>query len=130
MSKKEEHGLRNQALSIELLNGKVYYDWVVTTSFYAVIHYIEDILLPAIVNNITCNNISEVRKAYKMKGRHESRERLVCDNTNLAIAVKYKWLDDRSRYSRYTTYRVTPAEAAKATQYVEEIFAFCEEIKK
>lgn len=57
-----------------------------------------------------------------MPGRHASRERLVIEKMNYTIGAKYKWLDDKSRYARYTTYKVTIAEAEKAKQYPEEIY--------
>ena len=60
-----------------------------------------------------------------MPGRHASRERLVSDKMNYSIAARYKWLDDKSRYARYTTYKVTVAEAEKAIQFLEEIFTAC-----
>ena len=60
-----------------------------------------------------------------MNGRHAARERLVCDELDLQTAIKYKWLDDKSRYSRYTTFKVTPAEASKAKQYLNDIIKTC-----
>ena len=125
MSSKREHGERNQKLAKDLFGGKVYYDWVITTAFYASIHFVEDKILPCTVNGNSCKNINDVKSAYRMKGRHSSRERLVYDKLPLVIAVKYKWLDDKSRYSRYTTFKVTVTEADKAKQYLEEIYKEC-----
>ncbi|GAA0194870.1 hypothetical protein GCM10009122_58720 [Fulvivirga kasyanovii] len=125
MSKKKAHGERNKTLSHELLEGKKYYDWVITTAFYSAIHFVEDKILPCEISSRICNNISEVKAAYKMNGRHSSRERLVFDHFPIGIAVKYKWLDDKSRYSRYTTFKVTPTEADKAQQYLLEIHEAC-----
>ncbi len=125
MSNRKLHGERNKKLSSELFIGKVYYDWVITTAFYSAIHFVEDKILPCKVTSEYCRNISEVKKAYRMNGRHSSRERLVFDNLPLKIAVKYKWLDDKSRYSRYTTFKITPTEADKAQQYLKEIREAC-----
>lgn len=125
MSKKKKHGERNQKLSDELLKGRVYFDWVITTAFYSAIHYVEDAILPCKVNTKDCKNINEVKSAYRMRGRHASRERLVFDKLSVKIGVKYKWLDDKSRYSRYTTFKVTPTEADKAQQYLKEIYSAC-----
>ena len=124
VSKKRIHGERNKKLSKELLNGKVYFDWVITTAFYSAIHLVEDKILPCKVSDLVCKNINDVKSAYKMRGRHSSRERLVLSNLP-KIAIQYKWLDDQSRYSRYTTYKVTPAQADKATQYLNEILSEC-----
>lgn len=125
MSKKKLHGERNKMLSGELFSGKKYYDWVITTAFYSAIHFVEDKILPCEVSTKLCKNISEVKSAYKMNGRHSSRERLVFEKLPLGIAAKYKWLDDKSRYSRYTTFKVTNTEADKAQQYLKEIYEAC-----
>ena len=127
MSKKKKHGERNQKLSDELHQGKVYFDWVITTAFYSAIHYVEDAILPSNVNKSHCRNINDVKKAYKMRGRHAARERLVFDKLPMAIGAKYKWLDDKSRYSRYTTFKITSTEADKAQQYLKEIYTACYE---
>lgn len=125
MGKKKLHGERNRKLSDELLKGKVYYDWVITTAFYSAIHFVEDKILPCKVASKDCKNINDVKTAYRMNGRHSSRERLVFDYLPITVAVKYKWLDDKSRYSRYTTFKVTPTEADKAHQYLEDIYTEC-----
>lgn len=119
------HAERNKSLSEDLKNGKKYYDWVVTTSFYSSIHFLENFLLPVKIGACECNNIQQVKNAYNLKGRHIARLRLIQINAPLEIAVAYKWLDDRSRYSRYTTYKVTAAEADKAIQYITAIQKYC-----
>lgn len=130
MSRKREHGERNFELSELLHEGKKYYDWVVTTCFYAAIHFVEDVLLLCEINGSSCKTISDVKSAYKMQGRHSARERLVCEKMDLQTAVKYKWLDDKSRYSRYTTYKVTPTEADKAREYTRQIQNRCYDVNQ
>lgn len=125
MKKRKEHGERNKTLSSELLTDKKYFDWVITTAFYATIHFVEDKILPCDVSGKQCNNIDDVKRAYSMPGRHASRERLVSEKLHYSIAAKYKWLDDKSRYARYTTYKVTVTEAEKAKQFLEEIYTAC-----
>ena len=125
MKRRKEHGERNKQLSNELLTDKKYFDWVITTAFYSAIHFVEDHILPCEIKGKKCKNIDEVKRAYAMPGRHASRERLVVDKMNFSTGAKYKWLDDKSRYARYTTYKVTPSEAEKAKQYLEEIYAAC-----
>lgn len=124
MRNRKIHGERNKSLCYDLLSGKKYYDWVITTAFYSAIHFVEDIILPCKINNISCKSIHQVRDAYKFKGRHSTREHIVYQFLP-EIGPQYKWLDDKSRYSRYTTYKVTLAEAEKAKQYLEEIYQHC-----
>jgi hypothetical protein len=125
MAKKREWGERNQTLSDMLLDGRKYYDWVVTTAFYSSIHFVEDFILPADINGRQCDDISDVKGAYKMDGRHAARERLVFDKINAAIGARYKWLDDQSRNARYKTYKLQPAEALKAQEYLNYIYKHC-----
>jgi hypothetical protein len=44
---------------------------------------------------------------------------------DIEIAIKYKWLDDRSRYARYVTYKINAGEANKANQYLKDIYNKC-----
>lgn len=125
VSKRKIHGERNKKLSEELFEGKVYFDWVVTTAFYSAIHLVEDKILPCDIDSNNCKNINDVKKAYRMNGRHSARERLVRDKMTLSTAIKYKWLDDKSRYSRYTTFKVTLSEAEKAKQFLSDIQKEC-----
>jgi hypothetical protein len=119
------HAERNKSLAEDLKNGKQYYDWVITTSFYSSIHFLENKLLPINIGANTCDNIQKVKNAYNLKGRHIARLKLIQINAPMEIAVGYKWLDDRSRFSRYTTYKVTPTEADKALQYLNKIEKHC-----
>jgi len=126
-----KQGERNSKLSNILFTenitfeGKKFYDWVITISFYSAIHFLEDFILPKTINLQQCKNLNEVKSAYKMPGRHEARERLVWDNMNTEIAAYYSWLDNKSRFSRYTTYKVTITEAQKAQDYLNKIITAC-----
>jgi hypothetical protein len=125
MSKTKIHAERNRKLSNDLYDGKVYFDWTVTTAFYSAIHFVESAFLPGDVKGQRCENINDVKKAYKCEGRHETRERLVCEKMTLKSAAYYAWLDNKSRYSRYTTYKVTNTEAEKALTYLNAISEEC-----
>jgi hypothetical protein len=126
-----KQGERNSKLSNTLFTenitfeNKKFYDWVVTISFYAAIHYLEDFILPKTINSQNCINLNEVKSAYKMPGRHEARERLVWDNMSTDIAAYYSWLDNKSRFARYTTFKVTITEAEKAQDYLNKIINAC-----
>lgn len=119
------HAERNKSLAEDLKNEKKYYDWVITISFYSSIHFLKNLLLPITIGALKCKNIQQVKNAYNLKGRHIARLKLIQMNTPMEIAVGYKWLDDRSRFSRYTTYKITPAEADKAIQYLSKIEKHC-----
>jgi len=57
-------------------------------------------------------------------GKGAARDRLVANNLP-NVYSQYKWLDDRSRYSRYTTYKISENEAAKAVQFTNLIKTAC-----
>lgn len=126
MAKKSKliHGERNKILAKKLHLEKEYYDWSITASFYSSIHLLEHKLLPVKVGSLTCKNISEVKNAYNQKGRHIARLTLIRDKCPHAIAFRYKWLDNKSRYSRYTTYKVTPSESSKSSEYLDFIHKY------
>ncbi|MEM6738338.1 MAG: hypothetical protein AAF620_19950 [Bacteroidota bacterium] len=125
MLKKREHGKRNKKLSKQLFDGGIYLDWTITTAFYSAIHLIEAKVLPCTIRGQQCANINDVMDAYRMRGRHASRERLAQDFLPMEVYVRYKWLDDKSRYSRYTTYKITKTEAVKACEYINYIEDAC-----
>lgn len=129
MSKRPKliHAERNKSLSENLKKEGKYYDWVITTSFYSSIHFLENKLLPIEIGSVNCNNIQQVKNAYRQKGRHIARLKLIQLNAPVEIAVGYKWLDDKSRFSRYTTYKVTATEADKALQFINKIESFSKE---
>jgi uncharacterized protein (UPF0332 family) len=126
VKQKKNHAQRNQTLSKKLKEEELYYDWVVTTAFYSAIHYVEAKILPTTVEGLHCKNISDVKRAYNERGRHSSRERLVFQKL-YTIAIQYKWLDDKSRYARYTTYKVSKTEAEKAIDYLDRIQQACKD---
>ncbi|MFN8363427.1 MAG: hypothetical protein U0T85_07495 [Cloacibacterium normanense] len=97
MANKKDFGERNKNLSEKLYQEKTYYDWSITTAFYSSIHFVEDFIFPTEIDGITCDNISDAKNAYKINGRHATREKLVFDKINCNVGARYKWLDDNSR---------------------------------
>lgn len=124
VANKKEHGLRNQKLSSILFEGKIYYDWTVTTAFYSAIHIVNHKLLPREINAINCDCIEKVKSVINQRGRHAARENLVQEFAN-EIFVPYKWLDDNSRTSRYITYKTSSDIAAKSQRCLDTIIKYC-----
>jgi uncharacterized protein YutD len=125
MAIRKKFGERNKALSEQLLNDKIYFDWVVTTAFYSSIHFVEDAIFPTKINNVECKNIAEVKRAYNLEGRHAAREKLVFDKLDMLVGARYKWLDDNSRNARYKTYKIQSSIANKAKEYLDYIQQHC-----
>ena len=125
MANKKDFGERNKNLSEKLYQEKTYYDWSITTAFYSSIHFVEDFIFPTEIDSITCDNISDAKTAYKINGRHATREKLVFDKINCNVGARYKWLDDNSRNARYKTYKIRPEMAEKAMSYLKYIYDSC-----
>ncbi len=125
MANKKVFGERNQKLSYKLLSENEYYDWVITTAFYSSIHFFENKILPAIINGCSCKNISDVKRAYHEDGRHAARRSMIRNHCPSDISGFYNWLDDQSRNSRYTTYKVNKPMGEKAKDYLDKIYLFC-----
>lgn len=122
---KEEHAQRNRTLSIQLLEQGTYLDWVVTTSFYSSIHFIENNLLPTTIDGNTCSQLYDVKKVYKADNLHQTREWLCQDKLTFDTASKYKWLSDNSKNARYTSYKISKAVAEKALKNLDIIEKEC-----
>jgi len=79
-----EHGEHNEGLCDHLLtfdNGK-YNDWVVTTAFYACIHFVEHKLFPCQLGGLNYDNFDEYcgyqhNEQYNNLSKHSLKERLV-----------------------------------------------------
>lgn len=124
MANKKAHGVNNKELSNDLYNRRIYYDWVVTVSFYSAIHFVEDKILPITIEGNVCDNISKVRKALKLSSRHAARLEAVRLHAP-QIHQQYSYLDGNSRTARYITFKIHQSIAAKAQQYLNEIEKAC-----
>lgn len=127
MAKKNklEHANRNKALAVKLLQESVYFDWVVTTSFYSSIHFIENHLFPTTIMDTTCDNLFDAQKKYNSANLHETRECLCQDKLTFDVALKYKWLSDNSKNARYTSYKISKAVAEKAIVNLNAVETAC-----
>ncbi|QCO45773.1 MULTISPECIES: hypothetical protein [Elizabethkingia] len=126
MSCGKPHGDRNEILSNKLKDEGIYFDWSITISFYSVIHYIEDKAFPITFLDKTCNSLRDYMNAQSIISRHTARRRLVGQKFP-SILSKYKWLEDKSRFSRYEDYNITEAEANQALRYLSNIKECCYE---
>jgi hypothetical protein len=129
-----EHAKRNHDLAKKLHEEGEYFDWVVTTAFYSAIHYVEHYMFPAKWNNISVNNIEELKDACNTTsesyvGRHQARAKLVRRDLPFLKATYYAWLDDQSRNARYKTYKVKKDFAQKAIDQLEKLLSALEESK-
>jgi HEPN domain-containing protein len=114
---KDEHlaqAAHNEKLA-ETLFKTQYYDWTITTYFYASLHYMDSILA--------------VSGAHPKD--HDERDSLVGTHLNLKRLFKeYKSLKVRSRAARYYATPMEPSDAEYAKRDYETIKSYCRKIMK
>jgi hypothetical protein len=124
---KKEWGDRNAALCEHLAGNGNYDDWVVTTAFYASIHYIDHKMFPIKDNNgeILYNDILHAKaKLRRQEPPHATRKRLVSMYLD-TVSSAYNFLYDACMFARYKSYKVKPWRVAKAKRSLDEIKKYC-----
>lgn len=135
MTKKRNHADHNEKACKYLYKAGDFSDWVITTAFYSVIHYVDSCLFPdsyelpdgKIKNCISIDDY--YRKCYQNDSKHEIRRQLVEDRLP-EIQIQFKWLKEQSSQLRYTDYNTTSDEADKAIENLDKIKAFHNENHK
>jgi hypothetical protein len=131
MNPRLQHALHNENVCKFLRSKPEYADWIVTTSFYSAIHFVEFFVFPFdyTANGITTTvkSIYEYKKAAKsVKSKHELRFDLVlwkCPE----IEIQYKFLADTCNTARYFDYKLpNPTMALQLSDiYLKKIKAYC-----
>ena len=125
MSKREEQAKHNEELCDHLLGLKKYNDWVVTTAFYAAIHYVEDAIFPHKVGYKEYPTFSHYFDgAGSRDNKHVTKHKLVVERIPTAQA-DYKWLMDACSGARYTDYLVSDAKAKQANERLKKVRTAC-----
>lgn len=111
-----EHASHNERLANELLEGKKYFDWVITTSFYSALHYSEFQLFPLKFGPTDYTCFEDWYHAFKntKDNKHDARKRLVYSNIDAKAGAAYNWLKDECWSARYFSYTATEEDAKEA----------------
>lgn len=131
MSQRLQHALHNEKVSKYLKVKPEYLDWIVTTSFYSALHFVEHFIFPfnhtENGQTIQLKNIGDYKRWKKnLKSKHELRTDLViwkCPE----IEVPYRWLHDTANNARYYDYKVLNASLTLglADLYLKTIKTHC-----
>ena len=78
-------------------------DWVITTAFYAALHYLRHKIFPSIINVATFEDYCTQESIYGKK--HKVMRNLVEDNCSDDIAAAYNQMLDISFTARYSKYK-------------------------
>ncbi|MEX0810842.1 MAG: hypothetical protein WD048_01415 [Chitinophagales bacterium] len=121
----KQHAIHNEAACDFLLSSKKFNDWVVTTAFYAALHFVQNELFPIKENGKTYKELNlyfakVMKRKNKRLSKHIATIQLI--KTHLpACSPYYRWLYDACMNARYSNYKVSFAKANKAREFLSEI---------
>jgi hypothetical protein len=121
-----QHGLHNEQACNHLFASGQYHDWVVTTAFYAAMHFCYHQIFPLTENGKTYASFEQYYQAIpgKKPNKHQATLTLVFKHLNKAYTA-YKWLHDRCFTARYQNYQTTQPEAVTARTRLATVKSFC-----
>jgi hypothetical protein len=127
-----KHGEHNENLCDYLLTLDTevkYNDWVVTTAFYASIHFVEHKIFPSKVDGNEYQTFNEYcdfehNKQNNKNSKHSLKSKLVGKRIP-GINGQYRWLMDACMNSRYSDYRVSDEKARTSNQIMKVIKQCC-----
>ncbi|TDS11747.1 hypothetical protein [Sphingobacterium paludis] len=126
-----EHGEHNESLCDHLLTntpGK-FNDWVVTTAFYACIHFVEHKIFPSTIDSEDFENFENYcdvqhNKVKNPLSKHALKAELVKKRIP-SISSQYRWLKEACMNSRYTNYSVSDEKARNSNLIMKKIKEAC-----
>lgn len=125
-----KHAIHNEIVCNYLDLNKDFADWIITTSFYAALHYVSYLIFPfeasALGKKIIIENIDHHSNFDnpKRKSKHELLSDLVSKKCP-AISEEYDWLLDMSMTARYKYYQHDIEIANKARNLMQTIKKKC-----
>lgn len=120
LSSSLEHAEHNEAACDFIQQSGQYNDWVVTTAFYAALHYAQDSLFPREERGNTYRNFSQwykERNRSKAISKHYATLQLVKEHDRTA-GIYYRYLFDMCWTSRYRTFKISASKAEAARDYL------------
>jgi hypothetical protein len=122
-----EHAKHNETLCDFIAESGEWPDWVVTTAFYAALHYVRAALFPRIVDDREYANFDVYWERTREEFRQDKHQRLcqlVFEVLNPGYDA-YRFLMNEAKTARYNEYR-TPAEIAdRARRALQTLKAMC-----
>jgi hypothetical protein len=117
------HAKHNEDVCDFLITDGKFTDWIVTTSFYSALHYVQHEIFPLTENgtvypnfNNYYNSVLKIRRISK----HEGTKQLVRIYIPECFS-HYRWLLDSCMNARYSNYRISSAKANLARINLDEI---------
>lgn len=117
------HAKHNEDVCDFLVADGKFTDWIVTTSFYSALHYVQHEIFPLTESGTTYPHFNtyynSVLKSRRIS-KHEGTKQLVKTHIPTCFSY-YRWLLDACMNARYSDYRVSPAKANLAKTNLDEI---------
>lgn len=124
------HANHNVRVCNYLGKSKDYGDWVITTSFYAAVHFVRHLMLPCEINGVEYTDFDVLCKEHKGfgEGRHGFQRTYVQLNYP-EIDFEYSKLHDMAVISRYRKFEYTREQSNMAKEYMQDIKKYIESVK-
>jgi hypothetical protein len=132
-----QHGEHNEEVCNLLNTEKKYRDWIITTAFYASLHFVSGKIFP-FVHTINGSNSIEIKsieewqrfKNYTSNKRHDLLAELV-SRFCTEISEKYDWLLSTAKTSRYHQFQYKDVQISDlAVSYMNAIKKSCQPVSK
>jgi hypothetical protein len=121
-----DHALNNERIFEHLLQLNDFNDWVITTAFYASIHFLRHKIFPLSIGDNTYDTINEFCRAKRIRRfNHKVMRELVEAHTSSEISAVYNYMLDMSYTARYSKYRFSSEAAQTAKRRLTKIKAYC-----
>jgi hypothetical protein len=122
---RKQHAEHNEQLCLKINQLTGYNDWVITTAFYACIHYVEHKLFPLTVNGVTYATFDSYYHAQSGNAsKHKIKLNLVTQYLP-TMGSNYRRLKDLCHTARYSNYRMGSALSSIALKDMASIKAAC-----
>ena len=129
-NKREAHALHNEKVCNTLHSAGECNDWIVTTAFYAALHFTASRLFPFRDAKGKYDSINQYFNANKEKclSKHDAQVQLVHEKMP-GIGDAYEHLYETSQNARYVDYQIEEIGAKLAREYLKKIKKFVLDIK-
>ena len=119
---KRDHGKHNKRVCDKLHLQEEYKcnDWVVTTSFYSSIHFIDHALFPCDYKGNRLNNINDAHSVIRANSKHQTRA-ILLEKLRPKHKGDYSLLISESQNARYVNYQISDPIATRAVAALGKI---------
>jgi len=121
-------GEKNEKVCEHLFTETEFFDWVVTTAFYAALHYTQHEIFPYKESLVTHSTFDSYYGSLKKNNGKPTKHDAQIALTSRAIpgaGAHYRFLHDNSWTARYRSYKVPKSVAETARKRLQFLKGFC-----